>query len=483
MLELFPAVKDEIFPKVKTKLNGINDGLAQSKWKECLEIIKDNVPSQVYLTWFEPIKALRLSNDKLVVKVPSQFYCEWIEEHYYPLLEKTIKKCLGTDVALEYEVVIEDTGDTLEERTIKMPAFKYPQNKTEVKTNSDDRAFEFTSFLNPRYTFENFIQGDNNQFASSASIAISDNPGTTRFNPLIIYGETGLGKTHLVQSIGNRIIQNKKAKRVLYSTSERFAMEFINSIQNNKINEFSNFYRSVDVLIIDDIQFFQGKEKTQDNFFHTFNAIHQAGKQIVLTSDKPPRDLHDVDDRLISRFQWGLIVDIQPPDYETRIAILQRKSKDEGIELPCDVLDYLAKHTTSNVRELEGTLISLIAKHTFERKELNVDLAKEIVHGIASVKEKEISLNTIKEVVAAHFKLTVEALDSKSRKQEIALARQMAMYLTKEFTQLSLKSIGKQFGDRDHTTVIHSCKSIVNLISTNQNIKNSFQTLISKIKR
>jgi len=384
---------------------------------------------------------------------------------------------------LEYEVVIEDIGDTLEERTIKMPAFKYPQNKTEIKSNSNDEVVDFTSYLNPRYTFENFIQGDNNQFASSASIAISDNPGTTRFNPLIIYGETGLGKTHLVQSIGNRIIQNKKAKRVLYSTSERFAMEFINSIQNNKTNEFSNFYRNVDVLIIDDIQFFQGKEKTQDNFFHTFNAIHQAGKQIVLTSDKPPRDLQDVDDRLISRFQWGLIVDIQPPDYETRIAILQRKSKDEGIELPVDVLDYLAKHTTSNVRELEGTLISLIAKHTFERKELNIDLAKEIIHGIACIKEKDISLDTIKGIVADYYKLPIEALDSKSRKQEIALARQMAMYLTKEFTQLSLKSIGKEFGNRDHSTVIHSCKSIVNLISTNTNIKNSFQTLVSKIKR
>lgn len=483
MLELFPAIKEDLSPKVVHKQSGSSDIYAQSKWTECLELIKDNVPSQVYLTWFEPIQALRLENSKLVVKIPSQFFCEWIEEHYYPLLEKTIKKCLGPSGSLEYEVVIEETGDSLEERTIKMPAFKYPTSKSDPQVDSSEGDIEFTSHLNPRYVFENFVQGDNNQFASSASIAISDNPGTTRFNPLVIYGETGLGKTHLVQSIGNRIVQNKRAKRVLYSTSERFAMEFINSIQNNRTNDFSNFYRSVDVLIIDDIQFFQGKEKTQDNFFHTFNAIHQAGKQIVLTSDKPPRDLKEVDDRLISRFQWGLIVDIQPPDYETRIAILQKKSKDEGIELPGDVLDYLAKHTTSNVRELEGTLISLVAKHTFERKELNLDLAAEVVHGIASVKEKEYSLDTIKQIVAEYFKLSVQSLDSKSRKQEIVLARQMAMYLTKEYTQLSLKSIGKQFGNRDHSTVIYSCKSICDLISTNPSMKNTFQALIARINR
>jgi chromosomal replication initiator protein len=461
--------------------------LAIQDWNKCQVIIKDNVSSQVWKTWFEPIKALRLQENKLVVKVPSQFFCEWIEEHYYPLLEKTISQVLGENTTLQYEVTVDESNDIAENRTIKLPAFKYPpQNKqtqlpfAQPKVNIE----EFSTYLNPRYAFENFICGDSNQLATSAATAVSKNPGGTRFNPLVIYGNSGLGKTHLVQGIGNYIVRTNKRARVLYTTSERFTMEFVNAIQNNKSNEFINYYRGIDVLIVDDIQFFGGKEKTQDNFFHTFNALHQAGKQIILTSDKPPKELSDVEDRLISRFQWGLIVDIQPPDFEMRMAILQRKSTDEGIELPQDVIEYVARYVTGSVRELEGSLISLIAKVTFDRRIPDLSLAKEVVHGITSYDgQKPLTIDVIKEVTSEYYQLPIELLESKSRKHEITLARQMAMYLAKELTQLSLKSIGSNFGGRDHSTVMHACHAIENYLVTDRQVKTGYETLKRKLKR
>ena len=470
---------------VSSKIYENNVDNADFYWNKCKNIIKDNVTAQVWSTWFEPIKAVRLDGEKLIVKVPSQFFCEWIEEHYYPLLRQTISEILGEDSALQYEVIVNESPNPAESRSIKLPALKHPPA---TKQNAlpfgqvESKFEEFPSFLNPRYAIENFIRGESNQLASSAAIAISQNPGGTRYNPLVVYGETGLGKTHLVQGIGNYIVRNNKNSRVLYTTSERFTMEFVNSIQNNKANDFIAFYRSIDVLIVDDIQFFSGKEKTQDNFFHTFNALHQAGKQIILTSDRPPRDLNEVDDRLISRFQWGLIVDIQPPDLEMRMAILQKKSADEGIELPQDTVEYLAKNITTSVRELEGILISLIAKVTFDNRELNLSLAKELVHGIAQ-EPRAIDINDIKEAVSEYFKLSIEQLESKNRKHEIALARQMAIYFAKELTPSSLKIIGSHFGGRDHSTVMHSCQVIENYLVTDRQVKNAYETLKKRLKR
>jgi chromosomal replication initiator protein len=347
-------------------------------------------------------------------------------------------------------------------------------------TQQAEEEKDFPSFLTPRYTLDNFITGESNQFAASAAIAVSQNPGGTRFNPLFVYGDTGLGKTHLAQGIGNYIVQNNSRTRVVYTNSERFTMEFVNAIQNNKTNEFVNFYRNVDTLIVDDIQFFAGKEKTQDNFFHTFNALHQAGKQLVLTSDVSPKELKDVDERLISRFQWGLTVDIQAPDLEMRMAILQRKSEDEGIELPADIIEYIARNVTNSIRELEGTLIGLIAKNTLDRRELNLDLAKEVVLGNSGKEMKPLTIEDIKKFVSDYYKMPVELLESKTRKHEVALARQMAMYLAKQLTQNSLKSIGSSFGGRDHSTVLHSCQTIENYLETDKIVKNAFKTLLEK---
>lgn len=466
------------------------DSYAAAYWRKCKEIIKDNVSAQVYKTWFEPIKAINWLDNQLTVKVPSQFFCEWIEEHYYPLLQKTIKEVLGQDAKLQYQVVVDESLSSIESTTIKMPAFKYPPSATNVnlpfapQTSVKDN---FPNFLNARYSFDNFIRGESNQLAFSAAMAVAQNPGGTRYNPLFVYGDTGLGKTHLVQGIGNFILHNNPRARVLYTTSERFTIEFTNAILNDKINEFIAFYRSIDVLIIDDIQFFAGKEKTQDNFFHTFNALHQAGKQIIMTSDKPHKDIADVDERLISRFQWGLTVDIQAPDYEMRMALLQRKSLDEGCELPLDVTDYIAKNVKSSVRELEGTLISLLAKVALDKRELNLDLAKEVVNGMTSCStndnDKPLTMEDIKEAVSAHFNVDIELIESKSRKHEIALARQMAIYLAKQLTSLSLKNIGANFGGRDHSTVLHSCQAIENYLVTDKSVKNAYENLLSNLKK
>lgn len=457
---------------------------AAALWERCLTIIRDNVSSQVFKTWFEPTKALRWTDSQLTIQVPSQFFCEWIEEHYYALLQKTIHQVLGAGSRLLYQVVMDESEDTLENRTIKLPAFKHPPAAAAqpvlpfAQSSAPQPQQSFPVFLNPRYTFDNFIRGESNQLAVSAAMAIADNPGRTRFNPLVLYGDTGLGKTHLVQAIGNQIIQKNKNARILYTSSERFTMEYVSAIQNNKVNDFTNFYRGVDVLIVDDIQFFGGKEKTQDNFFHTFNALHQSGKQLILTSDRPPKDLSDVDDRLISRFQWGLTADVQMPDYEMRMAILQRKSADEGMELPQEVIEYVARHVTSSVRELEGCLISLIAKVSLDSREMTVELARTVVDGIAGTgAARPMNINDIKAETAQYYNLSVELLEGKTRKHEVVLARQVAMFLTKHLTHMSLKSIGASFGKRDHTTVLHSCQMIENYMEREIEVRKAVEAL------
>lgn len=485
----------QLFPQLEEKKKKVRQGeqfdkyifdeLATKYWQKCLEMIRDNVSSQVYKTWFEPLKALSYNDNQLTVRVPSHFFCEWIEEHYYNLLQKVLLQVIGEHARLKYHVVVDDEGDSLEQRAVSLPA----KNGNGTKYHSDTPLIQqslvnqdFATNLNPHYTFENFVTGDSNQLASSAAMAITDKPGGTRFNPLILYSDTGLGKTHLVQALGNLVLKKHKDAKVLYTTSERFTMDFINSIQNNKSNDFINFFRSVDVLIVDDIQFFGGKEKTQDNFFHTFNALHQSGKQIILTSDKPPRNLIDVDDRLISRFQWGLIVDIQPPDFEMRMAIIQKKSEDEGITLPGDIVEYIAKNVTGSVREIEGVLIRLMAMIILDRKKLSLDLAKEVVYGITRKEIKTLTIDDIKESVSSYFKISIDQMESKVRKHEIALARQMSMFLAKQFTQLSLKSIGSNFGGRDHSTVLHSCTTIENYLITDPSVKGAYEALAKKLK-
>ena len=341
---------------------------------------------------------------------------------------------------------------------------------------------EFSAFLNPRYTFDNFIKGENNQLARAAATAISENPGGTSFNPLFLYGGVGLGKTHLMQAIGNKILENFSDKRIIYLPSDIFTVQFVEAIKSDKVNEFSSFYRSMDVLIIDDIQFLIGKEKTQDLFFHIFNTLHQARKQIVLSSDKPPKDLRGLDERLISRFQWGLSADIQSPDLETRIAILKKKAEDYGMLVSNEILEYIASSITSNIRELEGCLIKLLANSSLNSKDINLDLAKRTVKEIATDRKVNVSIDNITKVVCSALSVDENKLRDKTRKKEVVFARQMAMFFSKELTKSSLKTIGLHFGGRDHSTVIHACNSIENLRQEDSNIKQLVENLKTQIE-
>ncbi len=344
-----------------------------SVWKTCLNKIKENVTLMTYNTWFLPIKPLELQDSTLRVQLPSQFFWEWIDEHYNSLINKTIHEVIGPAAKLSY-IIAEDISDselTESENGVKQGNVTL-QEKPKPKQN-------FESYLNSRYTFDNFVKGEGNQLARAAAGAISDNPGGTSFNPFFVYGGVGLGKTHLIQAVGNEILKNHPGKKVIYLSSDIFTVEFVDAIQSNKVNEFSNFYRSMDVLIIDDIQFLIGKEKTQDLFFHIFNTLHQSRKQIILSSDKPPKDLKGLDTRLTSRFQWGLTADIQPPELETRIAILKNKTESYGMVVSNEILDYIASNITSNIRELEGCLIKLLANASLNSKEITFELAKKTV--------------------------------------------------------------------------------------------------------
>jgi len=476
---------NNILEKDLVELEDEIKGSLEENWNKCLKIIGDNVNKQVMKTWFLPIRAVSHDNFELNLGVPSQFFYEWIIEHYSDLVKLAIKKTFGEQTELSFQIVFDSAYEEKKSTTIKLPGFKSNNNSSQASlpfAPINIKEKQINSNLNPRYSFDNFITGDSNQLARSASVAVSQKPGKTRFNPLVLYGDTGLGKTHLVQAIGNYISANNFRTNVLYTNSEKFTNDFIEAIQNNKISEFVNNYRNVDVLIVDDIQFFANKEKTQDNFFHTFNALYQAGKQIILTSDRSPSELTDVDQRLISRFKWGLVADITQPDYEMRMAILQRKSSDEGIDLPNSIAEYLARHIKSNIRELEGALISLIAKVTLDRRQLNLELAKEVVYGISTRQNQEIDIDFIKKTVSDYFKIDTALIVSKSRKQEIALARHMAIYFAKLLTPMSLKSIGNKFGNRDHSTVLHSCKTIDNYIETDPKVKSSYENILAILR-
>lgn len=440
-------------------------------WKECLRIIKQNVTLMTYNTWFQPIKALEIKDSTLTVQLPSQFFWEWIDEHFNTLINRTIHDVLGENAKLAYVINEEKESNKKIEKPIQLSPSPVIKNKP-----------EFETYLNSRYTFDNFIKGEGNQLARAAASAISDNPGGTSFNPFFVYGGVGLGKTHLIQAIGNKIVTNFPEKRVIYLSSDIFTVEFVEAIQSNKVNEFSSFYRNMDVLIIDDIQFLIGKEKTQDLFFHIFNTLHQSKKQIVLSSDKAPKDLKGLDDRLISRFQWGLPADIQPPELETRIAILKKKSEDFGMTVSNEILEYIANNITSNIRELEGCLIKLLANSSLNSKEINLELAKKTVKEIATDRKVNVTIEMITKNVCSYLKVDENKIRDKTRKKEIVLARQLAMYLAKELTKSSLKTIGLHFGGRDHSTVIHACASIEELKTKDSVLNEIIENLKNQIE-
>jgi len=443
----------------------------KSIWGNCLQIIKENVSPQSYQTWFLPIVPLKLENHQFIIQVPSQFFYEWLEEHYPHTIRFALTQVIGEGVTPQYTILHEDKQKDL-------PTIK-EQNKSSGQYMGEE------THLNSRYTFENFVSGSGNQFAKAASLAVAEAPGKTSFNPLVIYGGVGLGKTHLIQAIGNFAKENNYAKRIRYVSSEKFTIDFINSIQNNRTTEFSQIYRNTDLLLVDDIQFFMGKERTQEEFFHTFNTLHQKGKQIVLSSDRPPKELQGLEERLISRFQWGLIADIQPPDLETRIAILQQKADLDGINISTDIIEYIATNITSNIRELEGALIKLLAFSSLRGIDITFELAKTALKDIFINKKHDILIEEIQKEICLYFGIPDDLLRGKSRKKEIAYARQIAMYLSKELTRYSLKSIGLHFGGRDHTTVIHAIRTIENLFkdtSNNEKISETIDSLKKKIE-
>lgn len=449
---------------------------AKLAWKDCLNIIKAKVPFLTYNTWFLPIKPVELRDSVLKIQVPNNFFVEWIDEHYNSVINQAIKEIIGEDAQLVY-IILEDKEDFIaeQEKPQKTPAVEKPA----PVENPED---EFSDNLNPRYFFENFIKGEGNQLARAAAIAVSENLGQTSFNPLFIYGGVGLGKTHLIQAVGNKILAKDNSKKVIYLSSDIFTVEFVEAIQNNTVNEFSNFYKSMDVLIIDDIQFLIGKEKTQDLFFHIFNTLHQSGKQIILSSDKPPKDLKGLNERLISRFQWGLTTDIQPPDFETRIAILKNKSESFGIQLSGDILEYIAHNITSNIRELEGCLIKLLANSSLSSREINLELVKKTVKEIATGRQINISIDFITKSVCEYFSVQENKVREKNRKKEVVIARQIAMYLSKVLTQSSLKTIGLHFGGRDHSTVIHAFNSIEADMKNDEKLKDMVDSIKNKIE-
>ncbi len=448
---------------------------AASIWKECLKSIKENVTLMTYNTWFLPIKPLELSASTLKVQIPSRFFWEWIDEHYNTLINRTIVDIIGPEARLSYIIAEEKERENTD--VVKEARKPVIQLASEAPLQP-----KHETYLNPRYTFDNFIKGEGNQLARAAAGAISENPGGTSFNPLFVYGGVGLGKTHLIQAIGNKILDVFPGKKVIYLSSDIFTVEFVEAIQSNTVNEFSNFYRSMDALIIDDIQFLIGKEKTQDHFFHIFNTLHQSRKQIILSSDRAPKDLKGLDDRLISRFQWGLAADIQPPELEMRIAILKKKSEDYGMELSSDLLEYIANNITSNIRELEGCLIKLLANASLNSREINLDLAKKTVKEIATDRKVNVTIETITNVVCEVLNIAENKIRDKTRKKEIVLARQVAMYLSKELTKSSLKTIGLHFGGRDHSTVIHACTTIEESMSKDQSLKDTVNSVRTQIE-
>ena len=465
-------------------------------WENCLAFIKDNIQSQAYKTWFEPIIPVKLSDNSLSIQVPSKFFYEWLEEHYVKILKTALIKELGKDARLIYIIKMENSFGNKIPFTEKIPS----ANRSSLKTQNVDAPMEsnegelknpfiipgirnlhIESQLNPNYSFDNFLEGDSNRLARSAGIAVSNKPGGTSFNPLMIFGGVGLGKTHLAHAIGVDIKERYPDTTVLYISAEKFTQQYIESVKKNNRNDFIHFYQVIDVLIVDDVQFLSGKSGTQDVFFHIFNHLHQNGKQVILTSDKAPVDMQDIEQRLLSRFKWGLSAELQTPDFETRISILKNKLYRDGVNIHEDIIAYVAKNIKTNIRELEGAIISLIAQSSFNKVEINVELAKEIINQFVKNTKREVSIEYIQKVVSEYFQMEIATLQSKTRKRHIVQARQLAMYFAKKYTKASLASIGSQIGKRDHATVLHACKTVDNLSFTDKQFRKYVDDLNQKL--
>lgn len=455
----------------------VNDG--RTIWNNCLDIIRDEINAQAFKTWFEPIEPVRFDQKTLTIQVPNNFFYEWIEEHYVHLMKKALIEVIGSSAGLNYRI-LKDQQEV--SNAVQL------NKKVEKDENPDFRnPFVFPGLkkikadpnLNAQYNFDNFVEGECNRLARNAGLAVAKKPGGTAFNPLVIYGNVGLGKTHIAHAIGNKAIEYFPQKQILYVSSEKFTNQIIHAIRNNEVQDFLNFYHQIDILIVDDIQFLANKAKTQEIFFHIFNQLHQDGKQLIITSDRAPKDMQGMEERLISRFKWGLTADLLAPNFDTRKAILDKKMAKEDIELPFDVLEFICYNIKSNIRELEGILVSLIAQSSLNERKIDLALTKEVVQKFVAQISKEITIDSIQDLVADHFSLDVDIIQSKSRKRNIVTARQLAMFFVKKHTNHSLKTIGKAFGGRDHSTVIYSCRTVNDLIDSDK----SFQLIVEELEK
>jgi chromosomal replication initiator protein len=446
-----------------------NTPSAEKLWEDSLELIKTKITIQSFNTWLKSTRGLSLDDATLRVSVPNRFTLNWIADKFHSMILEAVYAVGGQMRKVEY-VSREETTFT---------AARQPEQRTEIRPQSPRTVFD--TQLNSRYVFDSFVVGDSNQFAHAAAVAVAKAPMQTKYNPLYVYGGVGLGKTHLAQAIGNYVRENFTNLKILYVTSERFTNDFIDAIAHQKTAEFAKLYRGVDLLLLDDIQFLTGKEATQEQFFHTFNALHQAGKQIVLTSDRSPREIKGLEDRLLSRFQSGLVADIQPPDLETRIAILQQIVQSERQSVSFDVLTYIARNITRNIRELEGSIVRLLAYGSMTGRDLNINFAQEILKD-AFRTGCVITVESIIKTVCDYFKLQPEQLKSKRKTADLAHARQIAMYLCRKHTSSSLKFIGEEFGGRDHSTVIHAINVIENESRFDMNLKRAIEEIENRLK-
>ena len=447
------------------------DSNVNKLWQDTLSQLESNLNPQHFNTWIKPLKLVKLEKDLIILEVPNRFILDWIKDNYANL----IKKILTELSAVSYKLQIKVSGTAEQSRLVAQPTEeKETPIPQETLLNNNNHANGIN--LNRKYTFDEFVSGSSNQFACAAALAVANNPATT-YNPLFIYGGVGLGKTHLVNAIGNLVLKKSPGTRVCYYTSEKFMNELINSLRYNRMDEFRNKFRSMDVLLIDDIQFIAGKERTQEEFFHTFNALYESHKQIVVTSDKFPKEIPGLEDRLRSRFEWGLIADIQSPDIETKQAILKMKAEQNQIDLPEDVAVFLANSVCSNVRELEGYLIRIGAYASLTSTSLNLDMAKDVLKDILIEKNRELTVEEILKKVSAHYNVKISDIKSSRRHKAIVLPRQVAMYLSRQLTSASYPEIGDKFGGKDHSTIIHAINKIEKMAEEDYNLRNNLETL------